>query len=202
MPRQKIPEEIRQAVRNLHAAEKNLTYPQIAERLGVSKNCVNETLAKPIPATLEERFWAKVDKSGGPDACWPWTASFGSTGYGQMRVPELNQPVAASRISLFLQNGKWPVEACHKCDNPPCVNPAHLFDGTRKLNMQDCSIKGRVKVPRLKGLDMHNAKLSSDDVFNIRTLSHLCNRKDLANCFGVSLGHINNIVRGHDRSND
>jgi hypothetical protein len=199
----KIPEEIRQAIRDLHALEESLTRKQIAERLLVSINCVNETLAKPIPATLEERFWLHVDKSGGPNACWLWTASLTSNGYGQIRVPELNRPVVASRVSLFLQNGKWPSgDACHKCDNPPCVNPSHLFDGTRADNMQDCSRKGRVYTPSLRGTDNWKGKLTSDDVFHIKTLHHLCNRKDLATCFGVGVSHIGNIIKGRDRKYD
>jgi hypothetical protein len=199
MPR-KIPEEVRQAVRDLYA-QGGLTYDDVASQLKVTKNLVSETLQVTRTKTLADRFWAFVDKSAGPDGCWPWTGSYKDTGYGQLYVNEFKRPVVASRVSLYLETGEWPEEACHKCDNPPCVNPAHLFDGSRQDNMQDCASKGRVVVPALRGVNNPHGKLTEDDVFQIRTLYPFCRPSDLAKAFGVSRGHVVNIFNRRDRAN-
>src|SRR5690348_13988091 len=95
-----------------------------------------------------DRFWAKVDRSGGPDACHPWTRRCNPKGYGQFRYDV--QMRQAHRWILGQQRGaplRWDdelkEEACHNCDNPPCCNLAHLYVGTRASNMADCSERGR-----------------------------------------------------------
>jgi hypothetical protein len=94
---------------------------------------------------LEERFWEKVAKG---DGCWLWTASLGSTGYGQICVRDEKgqyRQTKAHRVSWILTNGPIPggLQVLHKCDNPPCVNPDHLFLGTAIDNMRDMAAKGR-----------------------------------------------------------
>lgn len=97
----------------------------------------------PKPTPPEVRFWAKVDKAG-PDECWLWTAST-NKGYGQLAIKPSPQPVMAHRFSYELANGPIPdgLAVCHTCDNPPCVNPAHLFLGTKGDNNRDMVAKGR-----------------------------------------------------------
>ena len=100
--------------------------------------------------TFVERFWQRVDQAGGPEACWPWTGSHNSAGYGIAMVQGPGDPspllsMKAHRLSYLLHIGPPPasVLVLHSCDNPPCVNPAHLRLGTQQQNMQDAIARGR-----------------------------------------------------------
>jgi hypothetical protein len=90
--------------------------------------------------TTEERFWSNVEKT---DDCWIWKGYEKSCGYGGMRAYGKNW--FAHRLSYTLNIGEIPegMYVCHKCDNPICVRPDHLFLGTHKDNMADCKAKGR-----------------------------------------------------------
>jgi hypothetical protein len=92
------------------------------------------------------RFWDKVD-IGSRNECWPWRA-FGHKGYG--RYCDGGKKVRAHRYSFFIYNGFYPPVVMHTCDNPPCVNPGHLIDGTQALNAQDMVAKGRHVEPNSK----------------------------------------------------
>lgn len=92
---------------------------------------------------LSERFWSKVDKQGSTE-CWPWTASVvKNLGYGQFGMG--GTMMRSHRVAWELSNGPIPAGmfVLHKCDNPPCCNPQHLFLGTQTDNMQDALAKGR-----------------------------------------------------------
>ena len=88
----------------------------------------------------EANFWANVQKS---DGCWEWQG--GKTGSGYGAHWNGSKLVGAHRYSYELKYGPMPKElfACHKCDNPGCVNPDHIFPGTPKENMHDMQAKGR-----------------------------------------------------------
>jgi len=101
--------------------------------------------------TSEERFWAKVDKSGGPDACWPFMgARVPAGGYGRAILN--GRLIAAHRVAYLLTHGELPadLDIMHLCDTPPCCNPAHLKAATTLENMRDCLHKGRFTTASLK----------------------------------------------------
>jgi hypothetical protein len=109
-------------------------------------NLNTEIPIKPRPhGTLTDRFWPKVDRSGGPDACWTWNASKNNKGYGQIQATGNHRLIYAHRAAWELANGPIPagMNVCHTCDHPACVNPAHLFLGTQQANMADMARKGR-----------------------------------------------------------
>lgn len=89
----------------------------------------------------EFRFWFRVDKTGD---CWTWTGGTSRNGYGAFWTKE-KRLVRASRFSYALHYGPIPdgMVVCHRCDNPPCVRPDHLFLGTQGDNMRDMWQKGR-----------------------------------------------------------
>jgi hypothetical protein len=103
-------------------------------------------------------FWSKVDQSGGPAACWPWTLSRTGTGYGQVNMGKSHGPsLRAHRVAFQLANGEIPaggkdgkhgVVVLHTCDNRLCCNPKHLRTGTQADNVRDAFAKGRVKTPQ------------------------------------------------------
>ena len=92
---------------------------------------------------VEERFWSRVDVRGGDD-CWEWRGSRASKDYGQIRVQ--GTTMGSHRLAWELWNaepipdGLW---VLHKCDNPPCCNPEHLWVGTGLDNVRDRDAKGR-----------------------------------------------------------
>ncbi len=98
--------------------------------------------------TLAERFYdyAMPEPNSG---CWLWLGSWDRRKYGQLRVD--GRLRYASHVSLGLAGTPVPagMSACHHCDNPPCVNPGHLFIGTQKDNTRDMMAKGRSKPPPL-----------------------------------------------------
>lgn len=97
--------------------------------------------------SVEERFWSKVLKT---PTCWLWTGVTVRDGYGQFyfRDGQLRRQWPAHRYSYQLENGPIPfgMLVLHKCDNPPCVRPDHLFTGTQADNIADCISKGRRRI--------------------------------------------------------
>ena len=150
---------------------------------------------------LLRRFWDKVDLSD-PDGCWPWTAATARRGYGSFALKH-GTLVPAHRMSWIIEHGPIPRDMCvlHHCDNPPCVNPAHLFLGTRGDNARDMAAKGRhgaqTGAMDLAGERNGRAKLTTEDVTEIRRRYAAGETQvALAPIFGVSRAMIGNIVRG------
>jgi len=141
--------------------------------------------------TLEERFLAKVQKT---DSCWLWTASIRNYGYGQIGNRP-GPPIPAHRVSYELYKGPIPagIFVLHCCDNPPCVNPDHLFLGTQKDNIRDAAEKGRTA----RGERKKNAKLTRQGVSEMRAARlNGASLKSLAIRYGVCFQTCSDVCRG------
>lgn len=147
-----------------------------------------------------DRFWAKVDQSGGPDACWPWTASGVPRGYGLFYPAGRGSNVYAHRLAFELTKGPIPAGhyILHACDNPPCCNPAHLSTGTHLENIADMHSKGRGVTPEARrGSEHPNARLTDDQIREIRAAARAGERqRDIAQRFGISRSLVGQIHRG------
>lgn len=139
-----------------------------------------------------ERFWAKVDKRGDDD-CWEWTSYRNRKGYGGLcRKGRSN--FLAHRAAWEIAYGEIPDGLCvlHRCDNPPCVNPSHLWLGTNADNVADRESKGRNKI--MYGEAHGMAKLTIAQVETIRASS--TSLRELAAQFGVSKSLVSQVRRG------
>lgn len=127
---------------------------------------------------LDDRFWSKVDRLD-PSGCWVWTANKNNKGYGLFRPGGKAPKRLAHRLAFEDRFEPIPfgLVICHTCDNPSCVNPDHLFLGTRKDNYVDMVNKGRRRIvvnptnkpPVLRGESHGRAKLTEADVLSIRS---------------------------------
>lgn len=140
--------------------------------------------------SLRERLENYTHRADGEDGCWVWTGCRSSSGYGALNVA--GRMVATHRLAWEMANGAIPsgLFICHSCDNPSCINPAHLFLGTHIQNMADCKSKKRT----MRGERHHQAKLSISVVREIR-LGNGPLRFDAVR-FGVSESTITRIRHG------
>lgn len=146
------------------------------------------------PKNKKSDFWKKVTV-GLPDECWEWQTGKDKDGYGVFWIDD--KSIRAHRFSYKFHYGEIPDDkcVCHHCDNPSCVNPAHLFVGTNIDNIIDKQKKNRCYRPL--GEKAVHAKLTDKNVYTIRIL---CNdgisRKRLSVLFGICKSQIEFIVRG------
>lgn len=96
-----------------------------------------------MSVSLDSRFWSKVNKTA-PNGCWEWQAGTNPAGYGRFNFNGRAELAHRLAIGLRSNDPQW---ALHHCDNPPCVNPAHLYKGTRQQNTDDAVERDRFARP-------------------------------------------------------
>lgn len=150
---------------------------------------------------LREAFDARY-RINSETGCWEWSGATSKGGYGQYQVAKFRpsgaetytrKRIYAHRLAWTLHYGDIPsgYEVCHRCDNPPCVNPAHLFLGTHADNQNDMHQKGR----SARGSRQGGSKLTEDAVREI--MASTLPSEVLARRFVVSFQTVNSIRCGH-----
>jgi hypothetical protein len=129
------------------------------------------------------------------EGCWKWKTATGRWGYGLFTHEKVQ--ILVHRFVWELVNGPVPPGMCvlHRCDNPPCARPDHLFLGTKKDNSRDMAAKGRGRGGGI-GERNHGAKLTSDQVLSIRALwsTGAHSQKEIGEKFGLTQAQVSNIV--------
>ena len=121
--------------------------------------------------TIGARFWAKVNCAGTHQphmktCCWEWTGGGNGRGYGAIKIDGRSRKVHRLTVSWTL--GRWPeLDVLHPCDNPVCVRPSHLVEGTHQENMRQMALRGP-KEHYARGEEQHSAKLTKELVTEIR----------------------------------
>jgi len=149
----------------------------------------------PRPVTIASRFYKYVEP-GATDVCWNWKGAKSEAGYGRLNVK--GSPLYAHRIAWELKHGEFQqsLQVLHSCDNPACVNPAHLFLGTQSVNMQDCKLKER----NLFAVSLADAELIRQTyAARSPTESKMALQEALGLRYGVSSRTIRYIVTGERR---
>jgi hypothetical protein len=156
----------------------------------------------PTSADEQERFWSRVDKAG-DGGCWLWTGNAKSRDYGV--VPRNRGSVLAHRYSWALANGREipaGLVVMHTCDNPPCVNPAHLTVGTQADNIRDAKAKNRILSEKNRAARSMSRALTDEQIAEIRAAYSAGGEthRSLAQRYGVSHGFIQKVITGRRRS--
>ena len=157
---------------------------------------------------MSDRLWEKIPSSLPVDVCWPWSGMrvikpWPNADYGILKVKGRRR--YAHRLVWELLHGPIPEGKfiCHHCDNPPCCNPKHLFLGTPRENTLDMYGKGRDALtkgtryqPNVSGASNGRARISLEEVTQIRLAGRTRPIKEIAEQYGVHTTTINNILSG------
>lgn len=168
---------------------------------GKSKYCSKLCYYEDRKSSYLDRFFKKIEKT---KSCWIWKGGLDKDGYGQFNFKEnnINNHVRSHRFSYFLHKGEIPINMniLHKCDNPKCVNPDHLFIGTTQDNVNDRQRKGRsyngdnlLKIIK-RGEENNMSKLKEKDIIEIRKLSATLKQNKIAKMFNVERHTIHKIT--------
>ncbi len=149
-----------------------------------------------------DRIYRRIDWSD-YDGCWEWHGAHNKKGYGIISID--NRRICTHRLMYWVERGAIPAGmlVLHKCDNPKCCNPAHLFLGTAKENTQDMMKRGRgAPPPTHKGESCTWSKLTTAEVLAIKELHSLGQHTytALGRKFGVSNVHVKRIIDGESRA--
>ncbi len=146
------------------------------------------------PVDLAQRFWSKVLRRA-EQQCWPWKATRSRLGYADFSIGR--KKFLGHRVAWRLTHGDIPPGqcVCHRCDNPACCNPAHLFLATREENYKDMLAKNRMRI--LRGEAAGNAKLTAQQVRQIRReyIPWKFGAAQLAKKFGTTKENITKILQ-------
>lgn len=150
-------------------------------------------------SSRSSRFWSLVGKAAEPNGCWEWLLYKTQKGYGQYQWD--GRLELTHRLAWILERGPIPIgmQVCHKCDNPSCVRPGHLFLGTAKDNTADMIKKGRSYFPGPtnpatgKNHGRGSAKLTADQVREIRAIRDV-QYKEIAKQYNVHPSQISRIM--------
>jgi hypothetical protein len=149
---------------------------------------------------LADRFWSFVIKG---DGCWSWSGAKLYFGYGALNGGRRVGVLRAHRVSWEIHKGPIPtgMKVLHRCDNPECTNPDHLFLGAQRANVEDMRKKGRARGGTPAGRSHHRAKLSDADIIAIRSeyARGSGSLATIARWHGVSKKAVWNIVHGRHR---
>lgn len=151
----------------------------------VAKKDLILTLYTPVVRSTIGNFTDKIKKV---EDCWEWQGELDRYGYGKFRVGK--NIVKAHRYSFELHNGEFDkkLHVLHRCDNPKCVNPSHLFLGTNRDNIIDKISKGR------QNFKAHY--LTKDEkVQVVRSLQEATPKKQVAECFGISIQTVKRLSK-------
>lgn len=174
-----------------------LSSTKMAQMAGCSRGTIiNQMKWFSIPrrkrVPLIDRFWSRVDIRD-DDECWEWRAGKKKGGYGSITISGTKQGIA-HRVSWQIHNGPIPKGLCvlHKCDNRSCVNPRHLFLGTKADNSADMTAKGR----RAYGAQTNRTKLTDNDVIEIRRIREKdgLTYQKIADGFGIGISTVRSII--------
>lgn len=157
----------------------------------ISCGCYRSIHAKDYKEVLKERLLKNIliNENG----CWVWQKSKHRQGYGNVAFKRKCR--LAHRVSweIFKGNLDKDILVCHKCDNPPCINPDHLFLGTDRDNSLDAFAKGRIQ--RYKGSDHYYSKLNDENVIAIRNMRKKGKTQEyLSKVFSVNISTIKDVL--------